>query len=121
MSGVVDPAIAQMENLPRRNGELVFEAPWQARAFGIAVALCQEQGIEWDAFRSNLIDEIATWERDHAASGTDGWDYYERWLASLERFVLERELVAAAEVEARVAHIAHADSHDHDHDHDHDH
>lgn len=25
--------------LPRRNGELVFEAPWQGRAFGLALAL----------------------------------------------------------------------------------
>ena len=89
MSGGVDPAIAQMENLPRRNGELVFEAPWQARAFGIAVALCQEQGIEWDAFRSNLIDEIATWERDHAASGTERLGLL-RALARLARAVRAR-------------------------------
>jgi hypothetical protein len=27
------------ESLPRDNGELVFEAPWQARALAIAVAL----------------------------------------------------------------------------------
>ena len=33
--------------------------------------------------------------------------------------MLELGLVAAAEVEARVAHIAHADSHDHDHLHEH--
>ena len=25
--------------LPRENGELVFQAPWEARAFGLAVAL----------------------------------------------------------------------------------
>ena len=24
---------------PRANGELVFEAPWESRAFGVAVAL----------------------------------------------------------------------------------
>ena len=120
MSRAVDPAISQMGGLPRRNGELVFEAPWQARAFGVAVALCEEQGIDWEAFRSRLIEEIGAWEREHAADTSD-WDYYERWLASLERLVLELGLVGGAEVEARIAQIAHADSHDHDHDHDHDH
>jgi len=36
-----DPRIADMDEqvaLPRKNGELVFAAPWEARAFGIAVA-----------------------------------------------------------------------------------
>jgi hypothetical protein len=29
-------------SLPRDNGELVFEAPWQARALAIAVALVEK-------------------------------------------------------------------------------
>jgi|tagenome__1003787_1003787.scaffolds.fasta_scaffold20971849_5 nitrile hydratase accessory protein len=115
MSSAVDPAISGLEGLPRRNGELVFTAPWQARAFGVAVALCERQGIGWAAFRSRLIEEIGTWEREHGADAS-GWDYYERWLASLERLVLDFGLVDGAEVEARVARIAHADVHDHDHD-----
>ena len=28
---------------PRANGELVFEAPWESRAFGIAIALVERQ------------------------------------------------------------------------------
>ena len=67
MSGDVDPAVSEMDGLPRRNGELVFTAPWQARAFGVAVALCKAQGIEWDAFRSRLIEEIGGWERAHGS------------------------------------------------------
>ena len=116
----VDPAISQMEGLPRRNGELVFTAPWQARAFGVAVALCEQKGIGWEAFRSRLIEEIGAWEREHGAEAP-GWDYYERWLASLDRLVLELGIVDGAEVEARMQRIAHADRHDHDHDHDHGH
>ena len=119
MSGAVDPAISGTEGLPRRNGELVFTAPWQARAFGVAVALCREQGIEWDAFRTRLIEEIGAWEREHGAGAGGDWDYYEHWLASLERLVLELKIVDRAEVEARMQRIAHADRHDHDHDHDH--
>jgi hypothetical protein len=47
------------QSLPRDNGELVFEAPWQARALAIAVALTEKRGLPWDAFRRRLMDEIA--------------------------------------------------------------
>jgi nitrile hydratase accessory protein len=120
MSGThVDPAIVEMEGLPRQNGELVFEAPWEARAFGVAVALCREQGLEWDVFRSRLIEEIGAWEREHGSEPGDEWSYYERWAASLERLVLELGLLREPELSARAEELAHADSHDHDHLHDH--
>ena len=38
--------IADMEGqlaIPRKNGEPVFEAPWEARAFGMAVVLNEKQ------------------------------------------------------------------------------
>ena len=44
---------------PRRNGELVFDASWQARAFGMAVALLDHYGLGWDAFRRHLVVAIA--------------------------------------------------------------
>ena len=46
-------------SLPRDNGELVFDAPWQARALAIAVALTEKLALPWDAFRLRLMDEIA--------------------------------------------------------------
>jgi nitrile hydratase accessory protein len=122
MSGArVDPAIVEMEGLPRQNGELVFEAPWEARAFGVAVALCRDQGIEWDVFRRRLIEEIAAWEREHGSGPSDEWSYYERWAASLERLVLELGLVGEAELSARAGELAQLDRHDHDDDHEHHH
>src|SRR4051794_27557746 len=63
-------AIGEMDGdvaLPRSNGELVFEAPWEGRAFGLAVAL-NERGIyEWRAFRDQLVAEI----KEHEAEGVD--------------------------------------------------
>ena len=47
--------VALMEGpaaLPRDNGELVFSAPWEARAFALAVALVDRLDLPWDAFRS---------------------------------------------------------------------
>lgn len=100
--------------LPRSNGELVFSAPWESRAFGMAVAL-HEQGIyDWDAFRDRLIDEIGAHGPD------DGRRYYERWLASLEQLLLGLGVVTDDEIEQRVEALAQQDDHDHDHDgHDH--
>ena len=44
----VDPRIANLDRsaaLPRKNGELVFQAPWEGRAFGMAVVLGAVAGL----------------------------------------------------------------------------
>jgi nitrile hydratase accessory protein len=104
MSQSPDRLIANMEGpdaLPRKNGELVFEAPWEGRAFGIAVALSEGGRYPWEDFRQELIGQIAA-----AESRGDATSYYERWLAGLERLLLERGLLTEAELDARAAAIA---------------
>jgi nitrile hydratase accessory protein len=101
---------------PRSNGELVFEAPWESRAFGVAVALSEGDAFEWGRFRQELIAEIGAWEREHGEHGP-GWSYYERWLASLEHVLLADGLLGRAEIEARMADLEEHDDHEHDHDH----
>ncbi len=113
----VAEAIAATEGIPRSNGELVFTEPWEARAFGLAVALCERRGLDWEEFRGRLIAEIGAWEAEHGAD-TTGWSYYELWLAALERLVTEHGLAQPAEIATRADEIAHHDAHDHD-DHDH--
>ena len=101
MNTETDGLIASMEGelaLPRSNGELVFEAPWEGRAFGIAVALNENGAYEWGEFQRRLAEEIAAASPDEAGSA-----YYERWLASLENLLLERSLVTREELEARTA------------------
>jgi nitrile hydratase accessory protein len=78
-------------SLPRDNGELVFEAPWQARALAVAVALVEKLGLPWDVFRRRLMDEIA---RDPDRP------YYESWGAALELMVLELDLASTAALDA---------------------
>ncbi|MGH3426878.1 MAG: nitrile hydratase accessory protein [Mycobacteriales bacterium] len=99
--------------MPRSNGEIVFDAPWQSRAFGLAVAL-QEGGVyEWRDFSRGLADEI------RAAADDDGSGYYVRWLTALEQLLLERGVVTSTELVARAAEIERDDEHWHDHDHRH--
>lgn len=102
--------------LPRRNGELVFEAPWQSRAFGVAIALHDAGAVDFEAFRSRLIAEISRQEQGDEMRSRDA-GYYERWLEALEDVLVQRELVSRLELEARAAEIAHAWDHDHDHHH----
>jgi nitrile hydratase accessory protein len=86
--------------LPRKNGELVFEAPWEGRVFGLAVALSDGRQYPWDSFRDELIAEIAAAEATGAAS-----TYYERWLSAFERLLVRQELLTPAEIDRRAAEL----------------
>jgi nitrile hydratase accessory protein len=79
------------QSLPRDNGELVFDAPWQARALAIAVALVEKLDVPWDAFRGRLMASIAENPRR---------PYYESWSMALEAMVLEENLATAAAIDA---------------------
>jgi nitrile hydratase accessory protein len=107
---------------PRSNGELVFSAPWESRAFGLAMALADEGVIEWETFRQALIAHIAAFEAAHPDG--EGWSYYACWLAALESVlvggVLAGGVLSEDDVRARVDELAaRPTGHDHDNHHDH--
>ena len=90
----IDRSIAYLEGdaaLPRKNGELVFHAPWEGRAFGLAVVLSENGEYAWDDFRDKLVEEIAK----------GGHEYYESWLDALQSLLLARGVVTADEVAER--------------------
>jgi nitrile hydratase accessory protein len=93
----VDRVVAAMQGqaaLPRRNGELVFEEPWQGRVFGMAVALHERGLYGWEEFRRVLIDRIA------AAEARGGpFVYYEVWLETFERLLAAKGLVSDGELD----------------------
>ena len=64
--------------MPRRNGELVFDAPWQARVFGLTAAYLAATGRTWEPFRQRLIAAITA-----APDGTPYFDSFTDALASL--------------------------------------
>lgn len=76
------------EALPRRNGELVFEQPWESRAFGLAVGLSDAGVLPWPEFREALVSAIRESENNE-----DGRTYYEQWASALERIALDKGLV----------------------------
>jgi nitrile hydratase accessory protein len=98
---VSDPIFADDEAIapPRRNGELVFEAPWESRVFGVAAALRERGLFTWDEFRACLIAEISDWESHHAPDAP--WSYYARWQAALVRLLAQKGVCSPDELEAR--------------------
>lgn len=90
----VDSSIAYLDGdaaLPRKNGELVFEAPWEGRAFGLAVVLSEKGEYEWDDFHGQLVAAIAGGERR----------YYESWLDALQSLLLSRGVISPDELARR--------------------
>jgi nitrile hydratase accessory protein len=84
---------------PMSNGEVVFEAPWQGRVFGMAVAMAAAGVFEWDEFRACLIEELAGRESAPEAP----FHYYGHFLRSLERLLSDKGLLDQALLGERFA------------------
>lgn len=79
-------------DVPRRNGELTFDAPWQTRAFGLAAAVVETRfGKDWEPFRTRLIAAIAADEER---------PYWESWTVALEDLLVTAGLVSADDLGA---------------------
>jgi len=85
--------------------ETTFGAPWEARAFALALALADRGVFAWEAFRQRLIAAIAEADAS-AAAGRNPATYYECWLAALEDALAARQLVNAVDLDQRAAQIA---------------
>ena len=77
--------------LPRDNGALAFDAPWEGRALALAIALVERLEIPWDDFRARLMASIAD-QPDRP--------YYESWADALEQLVVDRELSSREALDA---------------------
>ncbi|MGO9056569.1 MAG: nitrile hydratase accessory protein [Candidatus Binataceae bacterium] len=110
MSRLSDRIAADIDSpaaIPRRNGEPVFNEPWESRIFGIAVVLCERGLYDWDEFRERLIAEISAADRRRDAS-----NYYERFLAALERLMVEKGICLRDEIERQLSAASPEDDHD---------
>ena len=88
LAGVMPPSSA---------GEPVFAAPWEGRAFGLALDTVERLGLPWEVFRDQLIEAIAE-EPERA--------YYESWVVALERLVFEHDLVTDTELTQERSEVA---------------
>lgn len=85
--------LAELPNLPRDADGPVFRAPWEAQAFGLALALHERGIFTWREWTDTLTAEIRA-----AGAQDDGTRYYEHWLAALEKLAAAKGLVSVAEM-----------------------
>ena len=77
----------------------VFEEPWQAQAFAMAVQLSEAGLFTWKEWTETIGDEMqkARDSGDHDLGDT----YYDHWLRALERLAYEKGATDAAEFAER--------------------
>lgn len=81
------------------DGGPVFEAPWQAQAFAMTLALHERGLFTWTEWASTLAAEI---KRAQAAGDPDdGSTYYQHWLAAIERLLVDKDIITTAHLAGR--------------------
>lgn len=93
--------IPEVDGLPRDAEGPVFDAPWQAQVFAIAVRLHEQGVFTWPEWAARLGAE-----RAHAvATGApdNNETYYRGWLEALERIAIEKGAASPAELADRKA------------------
>ena len=103
----IDTDLQDFVSPPRDNGEIVFAAPWERRAFGLTIALCRSGACDWEGFRARLIARIAE---------DESRPYWRSWAAALEDVLEDTAALARVHVDAREREFAaRPPGHDHRH------
>lgn len=81
----------------------IFNAPWEASAFAMAVALSEAGHISWSEWVDTFSEEIKFFEEKgvYDPVSDDGHLYYEIWLSTLERLITEKGSFDAASLDER--------------------
>jgi nitrile hydratase accessory protein len=97
------PAIADIPLvLTNADSELVFNNPWEAKAFAMVVQLYQQGHFTWPEWAEALSREIK------AGGNDDGQGYYLMWLAAAEQLITGKALCDKPELAAAKATLEHA-------------
>ena len=88
-----------MQNLrdrsPLPEEDPVFDAPWQAKAFSLAVGLHQSGLFAWKEWAELFSKNSREFERDKEV--TNNHDYYLIWLNTLEDMLEKKKSLHASE------------------------
>lgn len=98
-----------LPGLPLDEEGPVFQEPWQAQAFAMTLALHERGLFSWNEWAESLSQTI---RQAQAAGDPDtGENYYQHWLAALERIVTTKNLLDPAALARRKDDWAHAALH----------
>jgi nitrile hydratase accessory protein len=97
--------------LPGGSAEPVFNEPWEASAFAIAVSLNQAGVFTWTEWVECLSEEI----RKAETAPDDAGRYYDRWLAALEKLVVAKNILDKQTIDSKQQYLRENPvPHDHD-------
>lgn len=96
--------MVKKRGIPPRDA--VFNEPWEARAFALALALAEAGLFEWEEFRQRLIAEIAASDAAVAAGEHGATTYYEAWLRALEALAGAKGIASSGEIDRSAGFIA---------------
>ncbi|HEY2663054.1 MAG TPA: nitrile hydratase accessory protein [Candidatus Binataceae bacterium] len=90
-------ALAQLAAAAKLNPARIFSAPWELRAFAIAVSLSESGAFKWSDFRERLIEEVARGDATQSADSAETIEHYhEHFLRALERVIQEKGIFTKA-------------------------
>jgi nitrile hydratase accessory protein len=97
MHAVATPLV--LPDMPRDQTEPVFDEPWQATVFALAVSMAEGGCFTWVEWAAILSEEIAAARR--RGDPDLGHTYYHHWLSALERLCIQQGLVAPVDMQQR--------------------
>ncbi len=86
------PDLKSLPDMVLVGDEPIFNEPWEAQAFAMAVNLHQKGLFTWEEWAAALSSEIH--------SGTER-EYYNHWLAALEKLVASKNLTSIEAIKTR--------------------
>lgn len=103
--------IASLPDFARDGDGPVFEAPWQAKAFGTVLCLYEKGQFTWTEWADHLHRAIKSAQAEGDADLGD--TYYEHWAAALEAILLEKAALSEDEIQRKEDDIMHHLRHEH--------
>lgn len=91
--------VPDIPGLPRDGEGPVFEAPWQAQAFAMAVRLNERGLFSWPEWAARFGEERANAASNGAPDTNE--TYYRNWLTALECMVADKGAASSSELAAR--------------------
>lgn len=86
--------------LPRENGELIFENPWESKVFAMAVILFKEGVYTWNQFNEEFVKKIGEHESKNPQTEAVS-QYYHNWMEAFEKILLDKDIITQEQLDKR--------------------
>lgn len=86
---------------PSQPDELIFQAPWEARAFALVNQLTADNHYSWSEWTTYLINEISATEKESPGSKP----YYEHWVNACEKLLAVKGILTPETIQHKISEL----------------